>query len=119
MEERRKFVRLDTRLEIGYTVLPGGTAQAVVSKDVGGGGMCFFADQSLAPGTLLQMSMQLPGREQPVHFTAEVVWSEPYEVIGKTQRQQAVEVGIKFLEVSPKDQDAIMQHVILTFKPRR
>ena len=119
MEERRKFVRLDTRLEIGYTVLPGSTAQAVVSKDVGGGGMCFFANQPLAPGTPLQMSMKLPGREQPVHFTAEVVWSEPYEVIGKTHREQAVEVGIKFLEIAPQDQDAVLQHVILTFKPHR
>lgn len=116
MEERRKFVRLDTRLEVTYTALPSGSAQHTVSKGIGGGGLCFFSDKPLAAGTCLQMAMKLPGREQPAHFTAEVVWSEPYEVIGKTERQRAVEVGVRFLEVSPNDLDAVMQHVILSFK---
>ena len=119
MEERRKFVRLDTRLEVTYTVLPSGSAQHTVSKGIGGGGLCFFSDQPLAAGTCLQMAMKLPGREQPVHFTAEVVWSEPYEVIGKTERQRAVEVGVRFLEVAPKDLEAVTQRITLSFKSSR
>ena len=73
MEERRRFVRLDTRLEVTYTVLPSGSPQRVVTRDVGGGGICFFADRVLQPGTRLQISMKLPDREEGVHFTAEVV----------------------------------------------
>ena len=118
MEERRHFVRLDTRLDVTYTVLP--TAQAVqtVTKGIGGGGICFFADRELKPGDQLQVAMKLPNREQPAHFTAEVIWCEPYEVIGKTGRQRSVEVGVRFLEIAPQDQDAVMQHVILSLKPR-
>ena len=119
MEERRRFVRLDTRLDVSYTVLPGGSAQRTTSKGIGGGGICFFAERALAPGTCLQMAMKLPGHEQPINFTAEVIWSEPYEVIGKSERHQAVEVGIRFLEIAPGDQEAIMQHVILSFKSPR
>ena len=119
MEERRRFMRLDTRLDVTYTVLPTGNAQQTISKDIGGGGVCFFADKPLAPGTCLQVAMKLPGREQPVHFTAEVIWSEPYEVIGKTERQRAVEVGVRFLEIAPNDLEAIMQHVIRSFKSPR
>ncbi|MBI3321090.1 MAG: PilZ domain-containing protein [Candidatus Omnitrophica bacterium] len=114
MEERRHFVRLDTRLEATYTALPSGKAQRAATKDVGGGGACFFSDRVLEPGTRLQVALKLPDREQPVNFTAEVVWCEPYEVIGKTERQRAVEVGVKFLEIAPKDRDAVMQHVILS-----
>ncbi len=117
MEERREFVRLDTRLEASYTALPAGTAKQTMTKNVGGGGLCVFTDQVLPPGTRLQVAMTLPGREQPVHFIAEVVWSEPYEVIGKTQRTRSVESGVRLVEIAPQDREALMQHVILSLKP--
>ena len=116
MEERRQFVRLDTRLDIKYTVLPTGASQPGATKDIGGGGICLFAEQEMPAGTRLQVAMKLPGREQPVNFTAEVVWSEAYEVIGKSHRQRSVEVGVRFVEVAPQDQEAVMQHVILGLK---
>ena len=118
MEERRQFVRLDTRLEITCTVLSSGSAQKTTSKNIGGGGICLFTEQALDPGTRLQVAMKLPDREQPVNFIAEIVWSEPYEVIGKTERQRAVESGVRFVEISPQDRDAVMRHVILTLQPR-
>ena len=118
MEERRQFVRLDTRLDVSYTVLPAAQAQQTVTKGVGGGGFCFFSDRELKPGERLQVAMKLPNREQPVNCIAEVVWCEPYEVIGKTGRQRSVEVGVRFLQIAPQDQDAVMQHVILSLKPR-
>lgn len=119
MEERRRFVRLDTRLEVSYSVLPSGGPRQTVSKDISGGGICLFADRVLPLGTRMQVEMRLPGREQPVHFTAEVMWSEQYEVIGRTQRDRAVEVGVRFVEIAPQDREAILQHVILSMKPVR
>ncbi len=116
MEERRQFVRLDTRLEVSYTQLPSGTPRQSTTKDIGGGGICLFAEEVLPAGTRLQVSAKLPDRERPVHFTGEVVWSEAYEVIGKTQRRRAVEIGVRFVEIAPQDRDAIMQHVILSLK---
>ena len=116
MEERREFVRLDTRLDIQYALLPHEAPKTSMTKDISGGGICLFADKELAAGTLLQVSMKIPGKEQPVNFTAEVVWSETYETIGKSERQRAVEMGVRFIEISPQDQEAIMKHVILTYK---
>ena len=117
MEERRQFVRLDTRLEMSYNVLPAAKAQPTVSKNIGGGGICIFSDQVLEPGTRLNVSMKLPDQPRVIAFIGEVIWSEPYEVIGQTQRQRAVEVGLQFVEIADQDRDAILQHVILTFKP--
>ena len=117
MEERRRFVRLDTRLDVTYSVLPSGGKIHAVTKDISGGGICLFVDRVLRAGTSLQVSMKLPGQEQPANFTAEVVWCEPYEVIGKTERQRAVEIGVRFVEISPQDREAVLRHVILTFKP--
>jgi len=119
MEERRRFVRLDTQLKVKYTVLPQTEARPTVTKDISGGGICFFADEMLQPGTTLQVEMTLPDRDTPAPFTAEVIWCEPYEVIGKTKRERAIEVGVRFVEVAPVDQKAIMNHVILNLKPPR
>ena len=119
MEERRRFVRLDTRLAVSYDVLPSEGERMTVLKDVGGGGVCLFADRPLPPGTGLRVSMKLPDRQDPVRFTAEVVWSEPYEIIGQTSREQAVEVGVRFLEIAPQEREAILQHVILGLRPNR
>lgn len=117
MQERRQFVRLDTRLEISYAVLPTEKAKRALTKDIGGGGICLFAEKPLPAGTRLQVAMTLPGREEPVNFTAEVVWCEQYEVIGKGEHRRAVELGVRFMEIAPQDRDAIMQHVILSLKP--
>ncbi len=118
MEERRHFVRLDTRLEVNYTVLSGTQAHKATARNVGGGGICLFANEPLKAGDRLQVAMKLPDRDKPVNFIAEVIWCEPYEVIGKTGRQRAIEVGVRFLEIAPQDQEAVMQHVILRLKPR-
>ncbi len=117
MEERRKFVRLDTRIEVTYTRLPDPDLRSVVTRNVGAGGICFFAREALAPGTLVRAAMSLPARQQPVLFTARVIWSEAYEVIGKEERRRAVEVGVQFVDISPEDKEAVMRHVILSFLP--
>jgi len=116
MEERRKFVRLDTRLQMQCTVLPTGTTKATVSKDIGGGGICLFSDKPLTAGTRVQVAMKLPDKEQPVNFVGEVVWCDQYEVIGKAERQHSIEAGVRFVEISPQDRDAVMQYVILQMK---
>ena len=116
MEEQRRFVRLDTRMDVSYAVLPAEKMRGASTKNISGDGICFFTEQAIKPGTRLQVAMTLPSHQQPVNFTAEVVWSEAYEVIGKTERRKTTETGVRFVEVSPKDQAAIMQHVILSLK---
>jgi len=111
MEEQRRFVRLETRVDVAYTALPSGAPQRTVTKDLSGGGLRFFSETPLAPGTQLQMALALPGREQPVNALAEVVWSERHELVGKADRQRSAENGAKFIEIAPADQEALAQFV--------
>ena len=117
MEEGRQFVRLDTRLEISYSLLPSGKAKRGIAKNISGGGVCLFLEQVVPKGTRLQVAMKLPEREQPVNFTAEVIWCETYEIVGRTERQRAIEAGVRFIEIAPADQEAVMQYVILRMQP--
>ena len=117
MEERRKFVRLDTRLPVAYQVLRGPASKASLSSDIGGGGVCLFLSDPLKTGTLLRVEVTLPDQPKPIAFTGEVVWCEQYEMIGKAQRDRSVEAGVKFVQIQPQEQQAIMPHVILTLQP--
>ena len=111
MEERRRFVRLETRVDVAYTVLPSGTAQRAATKDLSGGGVRFLTENLLSTGMQLQVAISLPGREQPVNAIAEVVWSEQHELIGKTNRQRSVENGARCVEIAPADQEALTRFV--------
>ena len=117
MEERRRFVRLDTRLPVAYRLLPSAQPEATVTSDIGGGGVCLFLSEPLRPGTRLQVEIKPPDREQPIRFTAEVVWCEEYETISKTRRDRSIEAGVKFIQIEDDDQQAILSHVILSLKP--
>ena len=118
MEERRKFVRLDTRLPVAYQVTRGPASKASLSSDIGGGGVCLFLREPLTAGTLLRIEVTLPDQPQPVVFSGEVIWCEQYEVIGKTQRERSVEAGVRFIQIDPGQQQAIMRHVILSLQPQ-
>ena len=119
MEERRKFVRLDTRLGVVYQVLPSTTPRPSRTKDLAGGGICVFVSELLKPGTALHVDVTLPNRDRPVPFQGEVVWCEEYEVIGKTKRERSVEAGVKFVTIDPRDRQAILEHVILSLQPHQ
>jgi c-di-GMP-binding flagellar brake protein YcgR len=118
MEERRKFVRLDTRLPVSYQITRAPASQMSLSSDIGGGGVCLFLSEPLKTGTVLRIEVTLPDQPKPIAFTGEVVWCEQYEMIGKTQRDRSVEAGVKFVQIQPHEQQAIMRHVILSLQPR-
>ena len=117
MEERRQFVRLDTRLPIDYRVLPSSPVQHSVVKDIGGAGVCLFVSESLQLGTQLQVTIALPDPARQITFTGEVVWCEASQIIGKAQQHRSILAGVKFVSIAPEDQREIMRYVILSLQP--
>ena len=117
MEERRQFVRLDTRLSTDYRVLPSSEPQRSVTKDIGGSGVCVFVTEPLTLGTHVQVTMTLPDADRQIAFTGEVVWCESYEILGKAQQHRSVLAGVKFVSIAPEDQREIMRYVILSLQP--
>jgi c-di-GMP-binding flagellar brake protein YcgR len=112
MQERRRFVRFQTRLPVTYAVEPQSKPIRTVSRDIGGGGICFFAESAVAPGTRLQVTLHLPERDQLVSFTAEVMCSEQYDLQMKGQRHRSAAIDVRFIEIAPHDQADVMHHVM-------
>ena len=111
MNERRGLVRLKTRIDASYAVLPDGRVQRTLTKDVGTGGACLIADKPLPFGTQVQVALELPGRDQPVNAIAEVVRSAEFEITGKTDRRRSAEISLRMVEIAPQDVEVLSRFV--------
>ena len=115
--ERRQFVRLDTRLNLSYKIVGTAKLGKSLTKDISGGGVRFLAEHALTPGTRLEVTLRLPERDEPVRFLGEIVWSKPRSSLGKSLHSDASEVGLRFVEIIPAERTLIMQHVGLYTPP--
>jgi len=114
MEERRKFIRLSTRLHATYQVIGTEDTLTSLTRNVGGGGLSLFTESRLAPGTVLKMQVTFPQRTAPVHFSAEVIWSGPLLLEGADRRPDVFETGVRFRQITPRDRAVVMQYAAAT-----
>lgn len=118
MDERRRYVRLDTRLKITYTILnkEKTDAQNSEAKDISGGGICIFLAEPLPSQTLLKLEISLLDDPPPITCVGKIIWVEEFSVIeGGRKEKNRYEAGIAFTEIDPKDQDRIIKYVILGY----
>ena len=110
MEERRKFVRLQSRLKAKCWVLGTEEALSSLSRNIGGGGVSLFTKRRLAPGTVLGIEVYFPGRLAPVRFTGDVIWSGELITSGEQDALNTYETGVRFLDITPEDRAYVLQY---------
>ena len=105
------FVRLATRSPVAYTVLHQEAAISSMSSNLSGGGVSFVTHEAIPAGTRLKVAVGVPGRDRPVEFVAEVVWSQAVMTRSPSSDEQTAEVGVRYIQISPDDQELIMRYV--------
>ena len=110
MLERRRLVRLESRLPTVFTVDQTTRELRAWTRDLGGAGVRFITEERLEPGTLSAMGLSLPYRDRPISFLAQVVWSRPTYEGRKSDQEPQVEVGVKFVKIAAPDRSAIVQY---------
>jgi len=110
MEERRKFVRLQSRLKAKCWVLGTEEPLSLLSRNIGGGGISLFTKRRLAAGTVLGIEVYFPGRVAPVRFTGEVIWSGELITSGVQDALNTYETGVRFLDITPGDHAYILKY---------
>mgnify|MGYP001570338777 CR=1 FL=1 len=114
--ERRQFIRLDTRMNISYTIA--GTKQlgTSLSRDIGGGGVRFVAEHPLEVGARLEVIVHLPSPDMPIRFVGEVMWTK---LVTKADAAGfgGTEVGVRFVEIAPHDAALIKQYAAFYAPP--
>jgi len=115
--ERRRLKRAPTRLMALVKVLSTGKARRALTKDVSGVGISFITDEALAPGTQLEVEMQLPDHPHPIRFTAEVMWLRSVKDPKHLYESLSMETGVKFVSITPQDQQRLKQYGMLNAPP--
>ena len=105
--ERRKFPRIPAAIAVAYRTVFLTDPNPTLSRDISEGGVRFFTMAPLDAGAVLKMSIQLPGKPQPVRLTAEVLWSRPVNPPSKEPGALPYETAVIFVDTTPADRQAI------------
>lgn len=72
----RRPPRAPVNLDVSFTT-PNDAARALVTtRDIGAGGMSFNTNVEMTKGTVLSLSIRIPGWPDPFQVSAEVMWSK-------------------------------------------
>lgn len=108
--ERRKYVRMETSVEVKYTVIGKPGAIEVFSKNISAGGLCISAGEELSKDTPLQIEIKIPDLKDPIRALARVVWQKKFEAPDKAQEVR-FDTGIEFTGISDFDRFNINRYV--------
>ena len=113
-EERRKYERYDTELEIYFQVtfdletkvkyeiidkekeVPLSKKYSAISKNVSAKGLAFFSGKKLDVGEALHLEVYLPSADNPIHMQGEVRWCEA----PASEEETRFETGVELMSVS-------------------
>ncbi len=106
MQERRKYIRVNEDLTIGYQVLKSFRRVTSHSEDISGGGIRLPVLQPLQPGMVLELEFRLPKENKIFKVVGEVAWQDRLEGMNFKYI-----VGIKFKDIDENIRNRIVNYV--------
>jgi len=116
-DERRRNIRLQTRLSARVTNVSTGVSEQALTKDISGKGVCLITTDMIEPGTPMSVELQLPDHHAPVSFLGDVVWSMLLLPPGGEAKNPPAETGVRYVSIDPKVRTAIIQYAQLNALP--
>lgn len=105
IKERRKFIRLDSRIDFDYKTRDSGAPRdKSVTKNISPGGIRALVDKNIRKGDWLELDIHIPNLEKPVSCVGKVIWTTE-EKTGK------IDVGIKFEEIEPEMKNKFLEYI--------
>lgn len=105
-KERRQFPRVEQAFGAQVRTYGdlGATWSAVTAVNLSASGIRFRCEETIKPGTMLELQFQLPGISQPLSLRGVVVWST-------LQASGVIETGVEFLDLHLPQQHQMDQLV--------
>jgi c-di-GMP-binding flagellar brake protein YcgR len=118
-QERRKFVRLNTLVDVVYNkVSPAQKVEVSLTKNISKGGICLIAYDELKVSDKLDLNIYLPEDKTPVHAIGRVAWVQDF-VICNIPNGKRFDVGIEFTHINEQDLEKIDKHVFSHFETEK
>jgi c-di-GMP-binding flagellar brake protein YcgR len=119
--ERRNYRRMPMGATVGFQELSFSTAPEPATSvygDISAGGLLLSSPKAIALGTLLKLEQKLPGwgKHQGRFGPAHDQDLRPLVAVGQVVRVETMEegdfeLGVKFLNVYPDDQEALRKFI--------
>lgn len=103
-KERRKFIRLDTTIDIKYKILKMGKKGEAVSKNISGEGIRLSVDEEIPPASILLLEMKIPVYPESITAKGIVIWSKKSGI-------KKFEIGVKFIKINPIVKTKIFKYI--------
>jgi c-di-GMP-binding flagellar brake protein YcgR len=108
MEEKRRFVRLDTPIQVKYRISSKSNIQNnSVGKDISVGGVRMLIGEKMIPGTQIDLEINIPDYDKIIYATGEIVWQD--ETLMKNEVTH--ETGLKFVKIASEDREKIGKYI--------
>ncbi|MFA6142225.1 MAG: PilZ domain-containing protein [Candidatus Omnitrophota bacterium] len=106
--ERRSYLRLKTALNTTYTVTGSNRIHKAAAEDISAEGLRLVAsDKSLKEGDALEMKLEIPGGNNPVHANGRVIWKRKLSL----EDASPLSVGVELVEIEEDNKNTFLKFV--------
>lgn len=104
MEEKRKFMRFSTSVDVKYRVLERAIEGSSLSRDFSREGIGFTGNRSMPSGANLELEINIPGEIAPIFATGEVVW------VKESSKGGEFDIGVKLVKMDSFDRSRLLEY---------
>ncbi|MBL7069470.1 MAG: PilZ domain-containing protein [Candidatus Omnitrophica bacterium] len=106
MEDRRKFFRFDSPVNIRYASQRNKRKWKTLTKNISREGFSLSSERRLQEEDMLKLEFDIPNDKTPVFATGMVVWARE----NKRGRKKSYDAGIRFTNITGTDRGRILEH---------
>lgn len=111
-EDRRSTPRAEIQVNVTYhSTRRRRNDKTVVTRNLGGDGICFITNEVLDPESHLEMQLHLPKNPEPIACEAIVIWQKELEEPPKGYEGIAIETGVKFVHIDSDSKAKLIECV--------
>ncbi len=107
IEERRKFIRLEVPLEVKFIIEKDRIRREVTTKDLSCDGLRFISEHPIKEGSSLELNLNIPDANNPVHIKGKVVWLKRLS----TADSSSFEAGIEFTHIEEDNKNTFLKYL--------
>jgi len=116
MQERRKFRRLNTLVDVTYAKHTSSEKEKLsLTKNISQGGICLILYDEIKSSDLLDIKIYLPDDKNPIIALGKVAWVKEF-IVGSETRGKRYDAGIEFIKINEKDREKIDSYVFTIIK---
>jgi Tfp pilus assembly protein PilZ len=104
--ERRKYIRLDTPIEMACTIPASGIFYATVTKNLSAEGLRFEThEKNINVSDMVEIKLLIPNAPNPVHVKGKVLWKKKVSL----EDGSPFDVGVIFTEIEDDNKNTFLK----------